>query len=340
MPEALYHYLEIDTGTIWAYERSYYYETKQFLLYDQLCLLIEPVIVQQGIRPFIKADDESDYALRHRTEYANAKSAGKLRELDYFVDGMDFYQYEHTCVVDLEEGNSKTYNHLLAYKLRQYGDNLPLLIPFLYYQMKKNFMYTNVVFYEHITMVCEQYKHLVDGNILEAIRRWNTNFDAEKLLSSSEDWLGTVDNDYVHIKTNVTDFQVREYFSFLYLENTDNGKPLMEKQAFNRLFEFGFCYPTFPLWKRQKLNLTSKYRKSILEAAVYYLFKNHSDNLKDKTPFLLFLANNFEEFKMYQSETDLRNWSRNLSGAKIEGKFIFDHPKYAGKLEVKRNTGF
>jgi hypothetical protein len=167
--------------------------------------------------------------------------------------------------------------------------------------------------------------------IKDTIDLWAKNYDPKV---SNDPLFGNIKN-WSKIEVALTDDQVRAYFSFLYLEKNNLGLPYLEKTDTEKLLEFGFKVPPQPLPEKFRLNVTGQHKKSIMEICVNLLFDKFSHNLKNKLPFLKFLAFQFEDFNKYQSPEDFRSWSGNLTSKKLKVEMLpFKIQPYLDKIKA------
>ena len=320
----------IDIYDIWSYEFNAMKETGQTVIYDKLLKHIEPIIYSSS-QPFLRSEEtpnSSDlkYITDYETRYQNRSTA-------YFRSEGDYYFYEQHIIVPLTEDRSEQFYYLFALKMRQYRDYLLGLDNFLYYQLKTNFKKDKTFFMYFIKTILIDFSELLGDAYARKIDLWEQSFkesyyDKKQDQDQDQDLYADAEG-WKKIPIFSSDQQIMRYFSFLYQEKTDNGRPLLARADFEQLFRMGFSIPPFPLKHKLKLNLTPKYRKSILETTVFYCFNNFAQNQKNKLIFQKFLAYHFEDFSQYQTDEELKKWGKNFCAGKLNKKDIpFDLKRY------------
>jgi hypothetical protein len=314
------------------YERKEWGEMGDSRIYNELVSIIKPIIAR------------NDTPIFGRSQTGPRKIALEIalaQENDYKVDNLKIFEWDGECFlytrkanIVYPDSNTPDFAWLFAFKLRQYRDNLTGLNSFLSHQIKANFNKDIKAFMNFIQRMFIGHESLLGAKtqkIKDTIDLWAKNYDPKV---SNDPLFGNIKN-WSKIEVALTDDQVRAYFSFLYLEKNNLGLPYLEKADTEKLLEFGFKVPPQPLPEKFRLNVTGQHKKSIMEICVNLLFDKFSHNLKNKLPFLKFLAFQFEDFKNYQSPKDFKNWSGNLTSKKLKVEMLpFKIQPYLDKIKA------
>lgn len=318
-----YDSLDLNTADIWAYEFALTKGANEHSLYDMLIETIEPLISQK-CKPFLtnsEAKSNNVYVIGYSQRYA-------CRQTDYFLWDDDYFDYQENLVIRYEEVETKAFALLFALKLRQYNDNLTALDGFLYYQLEANFNSNLEEFVIFLKGILIQYPEFLGPKFEKKIFQWREDFNPLAVIQTGQ-FAVLNDPDYwTPIMLLINDERSRTFFSFLYLERTNAGKPFLEKKEFDLLFRFGLKVPPIPLPKKFKLHTTPQYRKSIIECCTYLFYERYSANLKNKMAFLQFLAYQLEDFSHIKEDKDFKNWGKNFTKNKLKMDLPFDIQKY------------
>ena len=324
MTSANYSNCDIDTSDIWEYEFSEFNRTGSSTIYKDLLQVIEPII-SAHTTPFFsqksQSADQRDWTSKYTEDYEIKYNAYST---DYFRVYLDYYAYGEPYKVAFSKSMQKEFTLLFAFKLRQYKDNLSGLDAFLNHQIQENFNKNVTAFTNFLESILMQFSEILGETIERKVSLWEKRYSPDNLNVSKDAWLHEDADLWEKIDVSLTDDQIREFFSFLYLEKNNLGIPLLEKKSVDKLLQFGFKFPIIPLKEKFKLNLTPQWRKSIIESCTYLLFERFARNFKNKQPFLKFLAYQFDDFSKIQSESDYKNWNKNFTQKKLSKPLPFD----------------
>ena len=129
-----------------------------------------------------------------------------------------------------------------------------------------------------------------------------------------EDTEGGIPKDYVVINGKFSVEETQAYFSFLYKEKDESGKPFLLEAEVQEIFKYGLAIPSKPAKKRYRLHYTLKFPKSIVEFCIYKFYTEHTKS-HDKKAVLKFFASYIKDFeKALKSENDMQTWSDNVTG--------------------------
>lgn len=129
---------------------------------------------------------------------------------------------------------------------------------------------------------------------------------------------------YQKLKIDLTDEQLRTFFSFLYLENNSTGHPFLSKEDVLEITRYGLAIPNTPPKKQFKLDLNEVTKpKGIIYYSFYQLFFRFQMSKHLKEGIALFLKYYFVNFKEID-KTILKKSMINKKPAKMH----FDIEKY------------
>lgn len=323
---------DIDTKDIFLYENEERRKTGDAQIYKKLVPIIKPIIAGSDV-PVFNRTQTLNYGIALRISLDD-ENKYKKDGLDLFKWGGECFSYSKNEHIVYPDRDTPDFAWLFAFKLRQYRDNLTGLNSFLSHQIKANFGDDIKAFTNFIQLIFIAHEPLLGAKsqkIKDTIDLWAKNYDPK---ASNDPLFGNIKN-WSKIKVALTDDQVRAYFSFLYLEKNNLGLPYLEKTDTEKLLEFGFKVPPQPLPEKFRLNVTGQHKKSIMEICVNLLFDKFSLNLKNKLPFLKFLAFQFEDFENYQSPEDFKSWSGNLTSKKLKVEMLpFKIQPYLDKIKA------
>ncbi len=133
----------------------------------------------------------------------------------------------------------------------------------------------------------------------------------------------------VRINGVMSDEEFRRFFSFLYKETSNNGKPFISKEVFDIVFKNGLTIPDEPLQKKYSFNCSlGSPRNQIYYAIHFFMRKNLGGK---KAPYLKFFGSYFIEYSdALVSPRKLEMLASNITGVKTARcKINFD--KYLPK---------
>lgn len=318
-----YDTLDLNTADIWAYEFALTKVADEHCLYDMLVQVIEPLI-SQNCTPFLtnsEAKSTNAYVIGYSQRYS-------YRQTDYFLWDDDYFDYRENLIIRFGEVESKAFALMFALKLRQYYDNLTALDGFLYYQLEANFNSNLEEFIIFLKGILIQYPEFLGPKFEKKIFQWREDFNPLAVIQTGQFAVLNDPEYWTPIMLLINDERTCTFFSFLYQERTNAGKPFLEKKEFDLLFRFGLKVPPMPLPKKFKLHTTPQYRKSIIECCTYLFYERYSANLKNKMAFLQFLAYQLEDFSHIKEDKDFKNWGKNFTQSKLKMDLPFDIQRY------------
>jgi len=321
---------DIETKDIFLYEKEEAQKSSDSQIYKELISIIKPIIANHDT-PVFDRTQTKNYGIALKSLLAQ-ENENKKESLNIFEWRGECFSYSKNEHIIQPDNIKPDFAFLFALKLRQFRENLIGLDPFLSYQVKTNFqadIKAFMYFLQRVYVAHDQLFGAASQKFKETIDLWEKKYNQEQSDTQLQK-----DLNWTRIEVSLTNDQVRAYFSFLYLEKNNLGIPYLEKADVEKLLAFGFKVPPQPLPKKLQLNLTPQHRKSILEICVYILFDKYAINLKNKLPFLQFLAFQFEPFEKYQSPEELKKWSKNFTPQKLNTQSLpFKIQVYLDKIK-------
>ena len=133
----------------------------------------------------------------------------------------------------------------------------------------------------------------------------------------------------------LSDKQIRRFFSFLYLETSNNGKPFISKEIFDKVFAKGLVIPDVPLKQKYSINCSLGSPRNQIDYAIHFLMRIHKGG--KKAPYLKFFGSYFEQYSdALVSPRKLEMLASNISGVKSP-RCKIDFEKYMPVI-FKNNT--
>ena len=121
---------------------------------------------------------------------------------------------------------------------------------------------------------------------------------------------------YTQVAGDFSKEETQVYFSFLYKETDESGKPFLAEAEVREIFKYGLAIPSNPPKKRYGLHYSLKFPKSIVEYCIYRFFYKHTTSHHKKSV-LKFFASYLQDFeKSLKSEKAMQTWSDNVVGTK------------------------
>lgn len=113
----------------------------------------------------------------------------------------------------------------------------------------------------------------------------------------------------------LSDYQIRTFLSFMFLEPSTNGKPFITKEVFDIVFKNGLVIPDVPLAKKYKINCSLGSPRNQIDYAIHLLMQMHKGG--KKAPYLKFFGSYFEEYSdALLSPRKLEMLASNITGVK------------------------
>jgi hypothetical protein len=335
--EPEYRYFEINVSEIWENEiKNYAKQKNSFEYYRSIYFFCrELFLANNSIKPFItlKEIDTGETDLKYLNIYRDklSKWENEKELIDFYVKKGDFYDMNTEFIFNLNNNNKSEFAKLFVLKLNQYKDSIFYLNDFLEFQVNKNFNGSILEFQKFKLIINSQF--ILDEIIGIELDKFinNNNLNTESINNESENKIHFLipPDSYRKIEVKFSDAQIHTFFSFLYLEKSEGGKPYLSKEEVNQMLKYGISIPEIPPQNKFKLNCSKRYPKKDIEYSIYQFYYNALENKNQKKELLEFFASYITDFeKALLSEKHMQNWSNNITG-KISSKMKFKLDKYS-----------
>lgn len=177
MEEPNYSYMEIDTGDIWNYERSFVVSGNADLeLARKVLDKIESLIIREG-KPSFTVDLYDNGTAENRKYYErkvkecreSITSVEQLFRNEIFFHRNDCYSFEFPVVVNPEH---EEFEFMFALKLRQYDARISAIAEFLEHQLEKNFNSEAARFVRFLKLCLRQYTGILSEKVIVTTNEW------------------------------------------------------------------------------------------------------------------------------------------------------------------------
>jgi len=118
----------------------------------------------------------------------------------------------------------------------------------------------------------------------------------------------------IKIKGELTDDQVRHYFSFLYFTDNQIDKSFLTKDEVEEIFKNGIEIPATPRSEKFELNVTPRFPKKIVDYFIYTFYVRY--NPKAKVPILKFFGSYIKNYEKALDPLKITSVKSNLTGEK------------------------
>ncbi len=323
---------------------------KNIITINQGMLVFESMkeaVIGASIKPFLEAQAkevmdsyyEKYFRLEHHPDYKDKYIPG------FFSQDGDYYDLDAPLYIYKDKITSKSFTLLFHLKLLQIESNRISINEFLDFQFNDNFnrninyftsflhqFLTNDGIFRLLPETTTTMKQWIDKHEIfqedeDEILQTNSNYINEELLEENELYSITNKND-IEIMGFWTIEEIRKYFSFLYEELSVSGNPFLSEEYVNEIFKQGLTIPAIPKKSKYKLNINSKYPKSIIDFSIQQFYSKNTRSHKDKKLYLKFFGSYIEDYwAAVESEKQLNLLASNFSNKK-PGNNKIDWNKY------------
>ena len=315
---------DIDISKIWSYERGQYLkqalaenweDNKEMYNYLQLFYIKKKAI------PFLKAKDiqpDNKYV-----QMLNQLDENKL-PLDFFRYLGNYYDMQEPCITRLVDVNIAVFEKIFAFYLRQYKDDLREVESFLDFHLVVNFQGDIQRYEKFLSDALLQFSSIIDKRIIKIKSKWcidrlkrETNIITDQATINCKALTkGNTDDNIHEIAGKMSHVEIKQYFSFLYLEKDKAGRSFMHKEDVEKMLENGITYESLALNMKFDLHYSDSFPKSIVEYCIHTFINYHLDSNR-KQDVLRFFANNIEQFsKALDTPKAFKHWCNNVNGSK------------------------
>jgi len=308
--------------------------------------ILKRVVIDSEAKPFLTfPKDESEQNYYNKYLHQSKEEFYNLIP-DFFEFDGEFYDLDRIQCIYKDFSREDDFEKLFNAKLLELQSiNYPI-DKFLFFQQFDNFYGQKDSIDSFLYQLTEK-----DGNcqllqeICQILRDWIGTQGLELLKQSSieiqvkdedDSFIETVDSQEIwvkeieslkgkRVKSKWSLDQIKNYFSFLYKEKSENGEPYLKKEQVDKIFENGFCIPEKAIDPLFKLNFSPKYPIKNVKYAIYYFYDKANTKSHDKLAYLLFFGSFIEEFNKYLISKDAyKSFSNNSNKTPARNKIAWD----------------
>jgi hypothetical protein len=293
-------------------------------------------LLKQGIVPFLTK--ETVASGKHGEFYYDNKQAQLLNKdrgwlLNFFERNGCFYEFNIPITIKKSNTAEMEFQTFFYLKLRQYHSGVLYINEFLYYQFKENFGSDEILFNQFLKDLLLQFEGHLSASIRRKIHLFITRPEVLQTLRKREaidyENLPEIPKGYSSVPGKLPRAAVLKFFSFLYKEKSNNGKPFLSENDFFEVFKYGIAIPKLSRFLPfYKLNCSKRFPKSIIQFCIYKFFRIYTDGAETKRKVLEFFAIYFEDFnETLSSPEKFANFNKNVTG-ELPKRMAFDLQPY------------
>ncbi len=305
----------------------------------ELYEVLKRVVIDSEIKPFLTFPKDESEQLYYDNYLKRGNEQFQRLIPDFFEHEGEFYDLDRVLYVYKDFTRAKDFEKLFIIKLLELKSNEYSIEEFLTFQQYDSFYGQKESidsFLYHLTENDSNRRLL--GEIFTEIKKWQKNewepqfndqpnsgiaIDTDSTQQSENNispsrW----DKDIISLREKELPCQwtfdkILHYFSFLYLELSENGEPYMSKQDFDRMFENGFQIPAIDMQPLIKLNCTPRFPLKNITYGIYLFYQKASQTNYDKKAYFLFFASFIEDYaKIKSSPDEYSKFSKNATKPK------------------------
>ena len=293
---------------------------------------IKKAILDSEIKPFLSYPPKEEDKEYYNNYCKRVKDINEKYIPDFFESEGDFYDLDRRLNIVLENTNKTTFCILFSLKILELKSKNMSVDAFLNFQLYDNFFGDKMLFdsFLHEMLAKDSKSHLFPS-INDEIKTWISKDDLSIIHLPVENKpippkVNEIEDEKKYqellnskrgykIPGRFTDEQIRNFFSFLYLEKSADKNPFLKEEEVNIIFANGLTIPSVSPSEKFSLNRSLKYPKKIVEKGIHLFFTMHSITTRDKSDFILFFANYIKDFeKVLYSQQSLTNAANNMNG--------------------------
>jgi hypothetical protein len=332
--------LHIELSSLKNFINSQIEQRNPYLFYGkELFEVLKRVTIDSEIKPFLtfpKYQNEQPYYDNYQKR--SNEQFDKLIP-DFFEYEGEFYDLERIQYVYKDFTRAQDFETLFIIKLLELKSNDYSISEFLSFQQFDSFygQKESIDSFLYQLTAKDSNCRLLSETLIE-IKNWLKNERINQFNEKQERNTDVAADNIHQIETNISQekwdnqiMNLREkdlpckwsiekilhYFSFLYLELSENGEPYISKEDFDRIFENGFRIPTIDIKPLIKLNCTARFPLKNITYGIYQFYHMASQTNYDKKPYFLFFASYIEDYaKIKASPLEYSSFSKNATKAK------------------------
>lgn len=310
-----------------------------FFFGKELFELLKRVVIDSEIKPFLTFPKNESEQLYYDNYLKRSNEQFERLIPDFFEHEGEFYDLERVQYVYKDFTRAEDFEKLFIIKLLELKSNEYSIGEFLSFQQYDSFYGQKESidsFLYHLTENDSNCRVL--GEILSEIKKWLKNELEFQFNYQPISGIDIVTNSTQQIESNISQSRwdrdinslrekelpckwsfekILHYFSFLYLELSENGEPYLSKNDFDRIFENGFRIPAIDIQPLIKLNCTARFPLKNITYGIYDFYQNASLTNYDKKSYFLFFACFIEDYaKIKSSPLEYSSFSKNATKPK------------------------
>lgn len=318
---------QIYSGNPYSFDGKEFYE------------ILKRVVIDAEVKPFLtfpKDQNEQPYYDNYRNR-SNEEFQQPIP--DFFEHEGEFYDLERIQYVYKEFTRAQDFEKLFLIKILELKSSDYSIVEFLSFQKYDSFFGEKESIDSFLYQLTEKESNCrVLGEILSEIKKWLKNELEFQFNDQPISVIDIVTNSTQQIESNISQSRwdrditslrekelpckwnfekILHYFSFLYLELSENGEPYLSKNDFDRIFENGFRIPAIDIQPLIKLNCTARFPLKNITYGIYDFYQKASQTNYDKKSYFLFFACFIEDYaKIKSSPLEYSSFSKNATKPK------------------------
>ena len=302
-------------------------------LYD----ILKRVVIDSELKPFLTAPkDESEVNYYEKYQRLSQEKFDKFIP-DFFEYEGEFYDLERIQYVYKEFTRPRDFEKLFLIKLLELKANEYPIGEFLYFQQVDNFygqkdsidgfLYQLTENDSNCRLLQELCKVLKDWIGSQSLKLLEQSSEESKVADESDSIIEQVNSQEEweketeslkgrRIKCNWSMEQIQQYFSYLYKEKSEDGKPYVTKEQVDKMFENGFKIPDHPIDPLIKPNFSKRYPFKNITFGINQFYSRSRIKYTDKRAYFQFFSMHIDGYARFMTSPKVyENFSRNTSKA-------------------------
>lgn len=299
--------------------------------------VLKRVVIDAEVKPFLtppKSESEQNYYEKYRRQ--SQEEFYKLIP-DFFEYEGDFYDLDRLQYAYKDFTRAEDFEKLFMIKLLELKSiNYPIG-EFLSFQQVDNFygqkdsidgfLYQLTAKDSNCRLLQELYQFLKDWIGSQSFEHLEQSSEDSKVADESESIIEQVDSQEEweketeslkgkRIKCNWSMEQILQYFSYLYKEKSEDGKPYVTKEQVDKMFENGFKIPEYPIDPLIKPNFSKRYPFKNITFGINQFYSRSRIKYTDKRAYFQFFSMYIDGYARFMTSPKVyENFSRNTTKA-------------------------
>jgi hypothetical protein len=299
--------------------------------------ILKRVVIDAEVKPFLtfpKDESEINYYEKYRRQ--SQEVFNKLIP-DFFEYEGEFYDLDRVQYAHKDFIRAEDFERLFIIKLLELKSNNYPLREFLTFQQFDSFYGQKESIDSFLYQLTEKDSncHLLQ-KLCQLLKDWIGSQSLELLEQSSEESKVADESDSIieqvdsqeeweketeslkgkRIKCNWSMEQILQYFSYLYKEKSEDGKPYVTKEQVDKMFENGFKIPDHPIDPLIKPNFSKRYPFKNITFGINQFYTRSRIKYTDKRAYFQFFSMYIDGYARFMASPKVyENFSRNTSKA-------------------------